>query len=258
MRTWGEVQEAYNDLSGKARSELGDDYIQELDEVFSDYLVVWEDAELPVETEHEFLIKLGKLNGQDVYFHGLIDEIYDNGDLGEHKTFTTQPDMSILAMNMQSILYAKARQLETGLIPGAIRWDYIRSSPAKRPVWLESSKRFSDAANSKVTHLSWLRACAERGIVDPVVLAKADRFEPNASNFFFKVSTSIVPQMVDTAWRGFKSVCKDITLRGDTNNVKNISRDCAWCNYRPICYAEFTGADVEYVKKTDFVEKESE
>lgn len=250
------IKEVYNDLNPRQRGDLGETYLEDLDSIFGDYLDTWSDTEQPIETEHEFLIPIGKLSGEIVYFHGKIDEIYDDQSIGEHKTFNKQPDMAILAMNTQVCLYAKAYELETGNKLDSVRWDYIKSKPATKPIWLDKSGRFSEATNSNITRLSWLRACREKGIEDESILNKANLYKHNISNFFFRVRLQIVPQMVETVWRDFKSVCKDIVQRGQTNKTKNITRDCTWCDYRPICYAEFTGADVNYIKSTDYIIKE--
>lgn len=253
VRVKGEIEQAYSDLTYKQRYDLGENYLSDLDEIFSDYLEYWGDEEDPIQTEVEFLVPIGKYKGEDIYFHGIIDEVYADGSLGEHKTFNALPDMGILAMNMQVCLYSKAWELKTGKKLNKVRWDYIKSTPAQYPIWLETSKRFSTAANRNVTHLSYRRACDLRGIEDEEIRDKASLFRHSITNFFFRVNIDILPEMVETVWNSFKTVVKDIARRGKTNKTKNISRDCSWCNYRSICFAEFTGADTDYVKKTDYV-----
>lgn len=254
---YNEIRDTYNELTGKQRSDIGDDYLEELFEVFEDYTQIWSDTEQPVETEHEFKIPIAKYKGIPVYFHGIIDEIYEDGSIGEHKTFGAQkPDLSILTMNQQSMLYAKALEIETGKLPPKIRWDYIKSKPSSRPMWLEKSGRFSEANDSKITPMSWLRACDEKGIDDPVIRGKAAKYADNVKNFFFRHEVDVLPEMADLVWNDFKQVVKDIIKRGHLNRVKKISRDCSWCNFRPLCYAQFTGADVEYIKETDYQKRD--
>jgi len=251
-----EIEKVYRALKPREQEELGQNYLSDVFTVFGDYQEVWKGKELPRETEHDFEIPMGKIKGEPVIFKGIIDEVYDSKVLGEHKTFTIAPKMSILAMNTQVCLYAKAHELETGEVLERVRWDYIRSSPALEPLWLPKSNRFSEASNSKITNLSWLRACQSRGITDPLVLAKANNYKPNLSDSFFRCDVELIPEMVDSVWEDFKFVAKDIVNRGKTNKIKRITRDCDWCNFRPICYAEFTGADVDYIKKHDYVYRE--
>lgn len=247
------IRGVYNDLSGTDQGILGENYIQDLKTVFQDYQKVWKGAEQPTETEHEFLIRLGKVGDDPIYFHGLMDEIYEGGILGEHKTFTRKPDMFTLAMNTQACVMAKAWMLETGERLEKVRWDYIHSQPSTLPIFLEKSGRFSEAKNAKITPMSWLRACKAQGIDDPEILAKAELYRGNIREFFFKVDFDFVPSMVDTVWDTFKYMCREISVRGVNNKTKNITRDCTWCNYKDICFAEFTGANVAYIIKKDFV-----
>jgi hypothetical protein len=103
-------------------------------------------------------------------------------------------------MNMQTCLYAKARELEKGKKFKRVMWDYIRSSPATLPIWLPKSNRFSTATNGNITPYSWARACKERSIEDEDILAQGDMYKPNISNFFFRCCTELLPVMVDNVW----------------------------------------------------------
>lgn len=252
---WIGIRDAYNALDPKQQESLGDDYLLDLEEIFVDYQQIYSGEEVPIETEHEFKIQIATYQGIPVYFHGIIDEIYSD-KIADHKTFTNAPDKGIMAMNMQSMLYAKAYELESGKKVSTILWDYIKSKPAESPIWLEKSGRFSEANSSKITPMSWLRACKERGITDPEILGKAGKYQGNIQNFFFRHEVEVIPNMVDTVWDDFTNVVKDIVTRGERNKVKNITRDCTWCNYRSLCYAQFTGADVDYVKLTDYKTRE--
>jgi CRISPR/Cas system-associated exonuclease Cas4 (RecB family) len=252
------IQEKYDNLDSESQLELGDSYIEDLKTILNDYNQVYQDTDKPIKMEHEFLIKVGVYKKESIYFNGIIDEIYENLTIGEHKTFNRQPDMSILAMNTQVCLYSKAYELEFGNKIQRVQWDYIKSNPADYPVWLEKSHRFSDAASQKVTNLSWLRACDERGITDQDIRNKAEKYRCNLSNFFFRCCIEIVPQMVDTVWDNFKNIIKDMVIRGESNKVKNINMNCSFCEYRPLCYAEFTGLDTKYVLDKDYIIKEGE
>lgn len=260
-----EIAETFYDMPAKFQSELGDNYVQDLFNIFEDYCRLYAESPLPTKTELAFELPIGKIKGEEVIFTGKIDELYKRRRkttgkkfirLGEHKSFSQQPDMNTLVMNTQIYLYAKAVHILEGILPEKVTWDYIKSTPAKHPIWLESSKRFSLANSKDVTSYSFERACAERGVDDPKVLAHADRYAPNLSNFFFKCELELIPGMVDEMWESFMYTCKQIVLYGEKNKIKNVTRDCKWCSYRDICYAEFTGGDVDYVIAKDFKEKE--
>lgn len=255
------IRAAYYELEPDQQSILGNDYADNLKTIFKDYTAYWKDSIMPTETEHEFNIPIGNFKGENITFKGVIDELYmenDNYIIGEHKTFSKAPDLSILALNAQVCLYCKAVEMLHGKKASAVLWDYVKSSPAAEPTWLEKSNRFSAAASTSITPASWLRACKARDITDEDVLTKAAQFEANRSNFFFRHRLDFIPEMVDSIWNDFKGLAKEIAAKGDTNKRKNVTRDCAWCSYRPICYAEFTGADIAYVKKKDFQPKRKE
>jgi hypothetical protein len=250
-----DIKSTFYDMPADFQSDLGDNYIDDLKIIFTDYQHLYKEDELPAETEHWFETPIGKFQGEPVKFVGKIDEIYTGEILGEHKTFSVAPDLSVLVMNQQINLYAKAREIETGVVPSKVKWDYIKSRPASEPVWLDKSQRFSEAASSSITPMSWLRACKARGITDEAILSKADRYSQNISNFFFRHTLEINKNMVSKMWDDFKDLAREVVVKGGNNKRQNITRDCSWCSYRPLCYAEFTGADTDYIIKKDFTER---
>lgn len=237
------------------QTELGDNYPDDLKTIFTDYMVMWKDTPLPDETERPFEITIGSENGENIVFVGIIDELYRYGnelDIGEHKTFSTPPNMNTLVMNTQKSLYSKVTEILWGQLPKKVRWDYIKSSPAKYPIWLEKSGRFSNASSKDITPRSWVRACKEKGISDPTILNQGESYRGNENNFFFRVEQDVYPEMVEDVFNGFLYTCRDIVNRGQENKVKNITRDCSWCEYRDICMAEMSGGDRNFVISEKF------
>lgn len=254
-KAFSQIKETYYDLDPKSQMELGDTYLEDLQHIFQDYSKVYKHETLPNKTEQTFDIQIGKYHGEPVIFTGIIDEIYEQEDglkIGEHKTFSRKPDMLFILMNTQKCLYAKAVQLLMGVFPAKVMWDYIKSTPAKSPVWLKSGK-FSEAKNENITKYSWVRACKEKGITDKDVLKKGSKlYGGNTSNFFFRLEEDYIPEMVDEIFEGFKYTAKLIAKQGELNKTKHTGTNCSWCDYKQICYAELTGGNVEYVKKKDF------
>lgn len=257
------IKDTYYELPALWQADLGENYVEDLFTIFKDYRTIYKDVRQPQVTEKPFELEVGSYRGEPIVFVGKIDELYllkHNGVkqiiVGEHKTFTNKPNMDVLIMNTQKCLYAKAVQYLRGILPERVKWDYIKSTPAEQPIWLEKSKRFSEAASRKITPMSWKRACKEHNILDPDVLKKGERYADNIPEFFFQVELDIDPAMVDLIWEGYIYTAKQIIRYGETNKVHNITRDCSWCPYHDICYAEMTGGDVEYVIGKDFVEKE--
>ena len=252
---WKRMRDDFYSMPAAWQTELGENYPDDLKAIFSDYMAMWKGTPLPDETEHSFELKVDP----EVVFVGVIDELYRYDgkiDIGEHKTFSLPPNMNTLVMNSQKSLYCKAAELLWGQLPSKVRWDYIKSSPAKYPIWLEKSGRFSTAASKDITPRSWARACKERGIEDPEILKQGEAYKGNESNFFFRVEQDVYPEMVEDVFDGFVYTCKDIVKQGHTNKTKNLTRDCAWCEYRDICMAELSGGDREYVISEKFERKE--
>jgi hypothetical protein len=166
--------------------------------------------------------------------------------------------MAFIAMNPQGCLYAKAVKELYGVLPEKIKWDFIKSDVSKQPIWLEKSQRFSEASNQNITPMSWRRACKERGITDEGIIAIGDKYEPNISNFFFRVVLDVEPNMVEKVWKDFEETGLHIAKHGHIDQRQVITRDCNWCDYYNICYGQFTGADVEYIKNKDYIIEENQ
>lgn len=259
-KEWIRMRDEYYRMPASWQGDLGENYPEDLKVIFQDYMAMWKDTPLPTETEHPFEIKLGDVKGEPVIFVGVIDELYryQTGiDIGEHKTFSRPPDMNTLVMNTQKSLYCKAAEILWGELPKKVRWDYIKSIPAKSPIWLEKSGRFSMATSKDITPRSWLRACKEKGITDPTILEQGkQQYAGNENNFFFRVEQDVYPEMVADVFDGFEYTCRDIVRRAHKNKTKNITRDCAWCEFRDVCMAELSGGDREYAVSQKFERRE--
>ena len=264
-KEWKKIKEKFYEMPANWQSELGENYPFDIKVIFQDYQKMWKGSPLPKVTEKPFELNIGYYRNEDIIFVGVIDELYKYIDkntgnksieIGEHKTFSRPPDMNTLVMNTQKSLYCKAAQMIWGILPRAARWDYIRSTPAKSPIWLEKSGRFSIAKSQDITFESWKRACKEKGITDPTILEQGDIYRGNENNFFFRVQQDVYPEMVEDVFEGFLYTCKDIVRRGPENRTKNMTKDCAWCTYRNICLAEMSGGDRNYVIDKEFTTRE--
>lgn len=256
------IQDTYYELPPSWQQDLGENYISDLFTIFKDYMKLYKGTRQPQVTEQEFEIEVGQCKGEPIVFVGKIDEMYllkhhgvKSITVGEHKTFSSKPDMNLLVMNPQKCLYAKAVYFLKGILPDKVKWDYIRSAPAAEPIWLEKSGRFSEAASKSITPMSWRRACKAHNILDPDVLNKGERYASNIPEFFFQVELDIDPEMVEDVWDGYMFTAKQIVRFGHKNKTKNLTKSCSWCSYRDICHAEMTGGDPGYIIARDFKER---
>lgn len=246
-------------LSPKNQQELGETYLEDISAIFEDYMQLYGKEELPDATEKPFRIPLGRFKGEAVYFTGFIDGIYDTADglvIEEHKTFSTKPDPTILTLSQQKCLYIKALEKEYGDPPFGVIWDYVRSTPAKVPAVLKNGT-LSKAKSTTITPMSYRRAVEAQETVDAGAYLHAEAYTENIENFYFRVKQrNLFPDLVNQVWDDFKTVSKDIARNGGQNRQMNMSRDCSWCSFRPICMAFATGQDVKAVKKQQFKEQE--
>lgn len=255
-----EMREAYYDMPPKFQEELGENYIEDLKTIFVDYSKIYKNSPLPDVTEQPFEVRIGTFREEPVYFIGVLDGLYHiDGKtvIEEHKTFSRKPDRNTLVMNTQKCLYAKAVQKIYGELPAQVMWDYIKSTPAKEPVWLEKSQKLSLAKSENITPFSWERACKRHGITyENVIEQGRSQYEGNIQNFFFRLTLDYIPEMVEKVWKDFLYIAKEICRNGETNKTMNITKDCSWCSFQPICYTMMTGGDVDYVIEKDYKEKE--
>lgn len=256
------IRETYYDIPPQWQSELGADYLEDLFCIFSDYRRIYKNVPIPSITEKEFELPMFEYKGEPYLFKGKIDELYkrksrDTGEkflkIGEHKTFSRRPDNNTLVMNIQKNLYAKAAQILYGILPRTVIWDYIHSTPASQPIWLEKSKRFSEVNRQKITPYSWLRACKEHGITDEETLARAEEFTGNIPTYFFRVEQEYDPKSVNDTWDGFVFQAHLIAKYGHKNKTKNMTRSCSYCSYRDICYTQLTGGNLEHLMERNFI-----
>lgn len=248
----------------KAEKEMYGDIIKDIGIIFQEYLDYWPERHLiPLRknkrsAEHPFEIELEK----GLSFKGIIDEV-DVAEnklkwLTDHKTFTRLPSEDHRWRNLQSSVYLRAIQMLGWWdnIAGTC-WNYVRSKPPTRPEILKSGKlseRNIDTLPS-VVH-SVLRENKLKARDYPKLIKSA---EANRKNYFLRIFTPVSNRVVDKIFDGFVDTAREIAEYHGTRTDKNIDRHCEFCDYEPICRAEFTGSDVDFVKEREYYEdKENE
>lgn len=255
-----EIEDSYYSIPSKWQSDLGENYLSDLFSIFEDYCDIYKEEKPPSITELEFNIPIFTYKGEPYIFKGKIDELYKRkaaGEkyikIGEHKTFNRRPNNDTLVLNAQKNLYAKAAQMLYGILPRSVIWDYIHSTPANQPIWLEKTKRFSTGKSQYITPYSWIRACKEHGITDKATLKAAENFRGNVPNFFFRVEQTYEPEAIEAVWEGFLYQAKMIAEHGKENKTKNLGQNCAWCEYRDICYSQLNGGNLDYLMERNYI-----
>ena len=200
--------------------------------------------------EIEFNLELRK----DVIFTGKIDAIVEKPDhilLVEHKTFSQKPNSIVFDMNAQALLYGKAlRLLGYKDKPIKVLWDYIHSKPAQEPVIVDG--KIKTTKNSKVIPQSFMRAVERLGVGSKEMKNKSLEFSDNIPNFFFRKEVILFDNAIESFWEDTINTIKMIYKFGETCKSKNITRDCSWCDYQPICVLELNGGDVNGLIETQY------
>lgn len=250
---YDKICDTFHESSATDQQTLGDNYPEDIKQIFLDYCKNYKNDDPTAWPEKELWFEIDLPGGNK--FVGKIDELdREPGRLGEHKTFSGNiPSHSTMVMNAQSHIYARALKVLYDIDITSCRWDYVKSSPAKAPIWLEKSERFSTAKTQSVTEFSYLRACKARGVEpDPAALAQ---YKQNNSNYFYRTLTEINPAAATSIFESTLETAVHIAKHGEKDQRFNITRDCSWCSYQSICYGYCTGADVKHIINTDYISK---
>jgi predicted DNA-binding antitoxin AbrB/MazE fold protein len=236
--------------------EMYGNLIQDIEDIMTDYFDYWEGSIKPIEhagrnSEHEFRIELG----EGLWFSGKIDAVVKAKKmkwLMEHKSFSRMPSEDDRWRSVQAAVYFRALE-EMGFprIDGVL-WDYISSKPCNVPGELTATGRISqakiDTLPSRVNR--WIEDEGKKKKDFQKMLADA---EANRRNRFIRVFSPIKARVVDNIWEDFVDTAKEIQDFHGTKKDQNIGRHCSWCDYQPLCKAEVTDSDLEWLIKREYV-----
>lgn len=240
----------------KREIEMYGNIIEDIHDIMLDYFDFWGKEAKPVMgpdgelAEHEFRIELFP----GVWFTGRIDAILKAKKmlwLGEHKTFARMPSEDERWRNVQSAVYFKALQ-KLGYKPiDGVLWDYVSSKVPMFPEQKLQSGKFSQA------RLNTIPARIDRWIKDEG-LKKADYSKirdeafDNRRNWFIRVYSPVKPGIVDMIWDNFLETAREIAEQHGRKTQQNIGRHCSWCDFAPLCKAELTGADPDWLIEREY------
>lgn len=256
-KTLSEIKQVYEDCTQSQQEALGENYVEDLTSVLNNYRKVKPKSNRTlVGTEIRFEIPIPiTIDGEPQTFTGVIDKLEKDWDgkyvVTDYKTFSRAPDLDSLVMNVQGALYSKAVELLYGELPVKVVWEYIKSTPPEEPIYLEKSKRLSQAFGNKVTMESWLSACERYGVDSSLPEDKVEELCNNRSTYFRIHEMDVIPLMVTRIWKDFLKTVREIKYYSKSQTM-NVSRNCSWCDYQPICLGILTGADVDYIKEKDY------
>lgn len=235
----------------KREIEMYGNIVEDIRDIMTDYFDFWGKEAKAIKgpdgeyAEHEFRIEL--FSG--IWFTGRIDAIMKAKGmrwLGEHKTFSRMPSEDERWRNVQSSVYFRALEMLGFKRIDGVLWDYISSKVPMFPEQRLKSGAFSQA------RLNTIPARLDRWIADEK-LKKADYSKiredamANRKNWFIRVYSPVKPQIVNMIWEDFLDTAREIADTHGRKKDQNVGRHCSWCDYAPLCKAEFTGSDTGWL-----------
>lgn len=225
--------------------------------------------------EHEFAVPLGdllegkrlRLPGSNRYvkasdldgivFKGQVDGLGKTPNklswLMEHKTFDKLPGEDERWRNLQTVVYRRV-VLHLGWMKqiDGVAWNYIMSKAPTVPQLLKSGKRLS--VREIVTLPSVVEACLKVHNLKREGHEKLiERAEASRHHYFQRIYSPVNTTIADNIFGGFVETAIEMRDNHGQKRDQNIGRHCSWCDYEPLCRANLTGGDEDFVRDGEFV-----
>jgi hypothetical protein len=247
-----------------AERDMYGDILEDLRTIMTDYFAYWQPRDLvflPVDgqyAEHDFEIELD----DGILFKGQVDGLGTTPSklkwLVENKTFDKLPSDDHRWRNLQSVVYVKAIE-ELGWVKkiDGVCWNYIKSHAPTIPEVVSKGTRLS---KSKITTLPSVvrRVLKENNLSEADHKEQLEHAEQSRDQYFQRIFTPLNRTTVDNIFNGFVETAIEMRDNHGKKKDKNLGRGCEWCDYEPICRAELTGGDVDFVKEREFNREDPE
>lgn len=254
-----DVQETFDEInrqSGKMFAEEREVYgniMEAAITIFNEYMEHYEKSMLkPIRwrkqwAEHWFEVEIAS----DIVLVGKIDLIAKTANkqkgLVEIKTFNRMPSAEFRWKNTQAMSYVKVIQMLGGPSVDIVVWDYVHSKEPSVPKLLKKGG-FSTAPCNTLPSVLMETAQASGIEVKPTDLIYKMAMA-NRNSYFERVVNPIRQTVVDAVFEELVASAKALRDEKDRPPFRSIDRHCDWCDYSPLCRADITGGDVEFVKK---------
>ncbi len=173
--------------------------------------------------------------------------------LVEHKTFRNDTAEEHRWRSTQNNIYFWAAS-EAGIKLDAILMDYIRSKTPTVP------KMLKDGGFSKArldTLPSALRDFFKQHKIKPDArMLEAAR--QNRKNFYSRQILTPRKAVIKSVLADFRETAREMSEKLGKTKAKTIDRHCEWCEYEPLCRAELTGADTDFIRAKEYQTRDRE
>lgn len=238
--------------------EMYGNIIEDIRDIMTDYFAYWEDMGdfKPIKhdgrrSEFEFRLELD----DDLWFTGKIDTLGKQKGmrwLVEHKTFNRMPSEDDRWRSVQGAVYFHAlEQMGFDEIDG-ILWDYVSSKAPNVPGELTKTGKVSqariDSTPSRIDR--WIK---EQGFKKKDYAKLRADAQANLRNRFIRIYSPVKRRIVDNIWNDFIDTAREMQDFHGRKKDQNIGRHCSWCDYQPLCKAEATGSDVDWLIEREYI-----
>lgn len=254
----------------KEEQALHADVIPLAKQLIRGYIKNWEHTGLTMEwVEKDFRVQIGNAGEPEdhistpIYLVGKIDgKARENKRitwLVEHKTCKKMPGEEVRIFDTQVLLYNAALHLIGEEPTNGVIWDYLRTKLPTRPKLLAKGDALSVAKNIDTTREVFEREIARHGFNPAGYQDILSELDAKRDQFYRQIKLpmnrgmgqTILDEVVMTARLMYK--LEELYRAGTDCMTRNLTRDCSWCDYSSLCYAELRGEDTDYLMKHDYI-----
>ncbi|QBQ72963.1 PD-(D/E)XK nuclease [Serratia phage Serbin] len=208
----------------------------------------WVEKEFEVEIAPGVLL-IGKIDGRAKDREG-------RSWLYEHKTCKRMPDELVRMYDVQTPLYISVLpEIKEPPVVGVL-WDYIRTKMPAKPELLKSGGLSMRKSIDTLPEI-YAREVKRHGYNLSGYSDIIDSLKLNEENFYRRIQYPVSkPQALNLREELMITVryLQDLEEKGEY--CRNLTRDCGWCDFKDLCYAELRGDDTEFLMKYDFEVKD--
>jgi hypothetical protein len=245
----------------RAEVEMYGNLVQDIAYIMEDYEAHYENNDIRYikingrKAEHAFELEIEP----GIFFIGKIDAVgkwRDHRVLVEHKSFKRKPSEDFRWVNVQSAVYSRVMEILGWKPVDGTLWDYIRSKPPSKPMFLKSGALSLAACDSLPS--AFKAFAKENKIKTKDYPSLNDQFKAKRSEWFIRTFTPFSKTIVDNIFDQFVEVARDMRDNHGLKKDKSIAEHCKWCDFAQLCRAELTGSDTDFVREHHYyVEEES-
>lgn len=240
--------------------EMHGDILGDAKKVFDSYNRHYADDPLETLSSEEFF---ATPLTSEIRFLGYIDKrVRDNADrewAADYKVVTRSPPEEVRLSDTQLIPYAWAwnRENPKKAVDGFL-WDYIKKKPPTLPELLVSGK-LTQRENIDTDYHTYLETIKAHGLKTKDYKDILERLKTKRNKSFQRIKYPLPPKpVIETMIEDLRQSAVEIQHMGKTSKVRSLAYDCDQCEFFLLCQAELRGLDSNYVRKTEYVEKEND